>query len=216
MSAARTTDWVTAPVSTMPLPRVAATSVEMSAPKMLATAAIARATVGLSARVEMDVAIAFAESWKPFVKSKRSAVAITTKSKLALKEPPRSPRRAEDATAGTRAVRRIYRHAPGRGGYRRTAATALPASAKSAPAPTRLMVLRTLMALCSARITPSPRGNCHRVIPDTCPWTVGRVTGKISRAAGIGDGCRDSPVSLSHRAPAAVPPPPRRGPSAAP
>src|SRR5205823_13994464 len=32
-----------------------------------------------------------------------------------------------------------------RGDYSRTAATALPASAKSAPAPTRLMVLRTLM-----------------------------------------------------------------------
>src|SRR3954469_23430377 len=89
IKAARTTDWVTAPGSTMPLPRVAATSVEMSAPNTFATAAIARATVGLSARVEMDVAIAFAESWKPFVKSKRSAVAMTMKSRLALKEPPR-------------------------------------------------------------------------------------------------------------------------------
>src|SRR4051812_38760048 len=113
MSAARTTDCVTAPVSTMPFPRVAATSVEMSAPKTLATAAIARATVGLSARVEIDVAIAFAESWKPFVKSKRSAVAMTTKSRLALKEPPRRQGRAEDATPRTWAVRRIYRPAQG-------------------------------------------------------------------------------------------------------
>src|SRR5256885_7512121 len=55
MSAARTTDWVTAPVSTMPLPRADATSVEMSAPKTLAIAAIASAMVGLSARVQMDV-----------------------------------------------------------------------------------------------------------------------------------------------------------------
>jgi hypothetical protein len=31
----------------------------------------------------MDVAIAFAESWKPFVKSKSSAVATTTTSRVA-------------------------------------------------------------------------------------------------------------------------------------
>src|SRR4051812_26227947 len=49
--AARTTDWVTTPGSTMPFPRVAATSVEIRAPRTLATAAIASATVGLSARV---------------------------------------------------------------------------------------------------------------------------------------------------------------------
>ncbi len=51
----------------MPLPTVAATSVEMSAPITFITAARASATRGVSALVEMDVAIAFAESWKPLV-----------------------------------------------------------------------------------------------------------------------------------------------------
>ena len=89
---------------------------------------------------------------------------MTTKSRLALKEPPRRQGRAEDATPGTLAVRRIDRPYRPRG-YRRTAATALPASAKSAPAPTRLMVLRTLMLLCLARITPTLHEMCHLVIP---------------------------------------------------
>src|SRR5205823_3879701 len=153
---------------------VDATSVEMRAPRTLATAAIASAMVGLSARVEMEVAIAFAESWNPFVKSKRSAVATTTKSRPALKEPPRPQERAEDAIAGSEA------RSSG-GDYSRTAATALPASAKSAPAPTRLMVLRTLMLPFLARITPTSRENCHLVIPDTCPRSVAPWTGKISR-----------------------------------
>ena len=78
ISAASTTSWDTTPVSTMPLPSVAATSVEMSAPTTFATAAIPRATPGRRARVEMDVAMAFAESWNPLVKSKRRAVATTT------------------------------------------------------------------------------------------------------------------------------------------
>ena len=47
--------------------KVAATSVEMSAPTTFMTAAIANATRGVSARVEIDVAIAFPASWKPFV-----------------------------------------------------------------------------------------------------------------------------------------------------
>jgi hypothetical protein len=39
---------------------------------------MATATFGRSAPVAMDVAMAFAVSWKPFVKSKTSAVATTT------------------------------------------------------------------------------------------------------------------------------------------
>ena len=85
ISAASTTSWDTTPVSTMPLPSVAATSVEMSAPTTFATAAIPRATPGRRARVEMDVAMAFAESWNPLVKSKRRAVATTTRSRLPVK-----------------------------------------------------------------------------------------------------------------------------------
>ena len=61
-SAASTTTWVTACVSTIPFPSVEATSVEMSAPSTFASAAIPSATPGRSARVEMDVAMAFAES----------------------------------------------------------------------------------------------------------------------------------------------------------
>src|SRR5437879_4651781 len=77
--AERTTSWETALGSTMPLPRVDATSVETSAPRTFATAAMPRATPGRRARVEIDVAMAFAESWKPLVKSKRRAVATTTR-----------------------------------------------------------------------------------------------------------------------------------------
>src|SRR5229473_1313468 len=46
MSAASTTNWETALVSTMPLPRVAATSVEISAPTTFATAAMPSAAAG--------------------------------------------------------------------------------------------------------------------------------------------------------------------------
>src|SRR3954447_8981905 len=53
--------------SMMPAPTVAATLVEMSAPTTFMTAASPSATRGVSALVEIDVAIAFAESWKPFV-----------------------------------------------------------------------------------------------------------------------------------------------------
>ena len=65
----------------MPLPIVFATSVEMSAPTTFATAAIASATRGVRALVEIDVAIALAESWKPLVKSKpRATTTMTTTS----------------------------------------------------------------------------------------------------------------------------------------
>src|SRR5690349_22763481 len=51
----------------MPDPMVAATLLPKKAPKRLATAAIASATRGVSARVETEVAIALAASWKPLV-----------------------------------------------------------------------------------------------------------------------------------------------------
>ena len=66
--------------STIPLATVAATLKEMKAPTKLRTAAIATAWRGESARVETLVAIEFAVSWKPFVKSKNSATATTTTS----------------------------------------------------------------------------------------------------------------------------------------
>ena len=66
--------------STMPFATVAATLKEMKAPTKLRTAAIATAGRGESARVETLVAIEFAVSWKPFVKSKNSATATTTTS----------------------------------------------------------------------------------------------------------------------------------------
>ena len=51
----------------MTLPTVLATSCPRSAPAKFITAASDRATRGVSARVETEVAIAFAASWKPFV-----------------------------------------------------------------------------------------------------------------------------------------------------
>ena len=50
-----------------PAPTVAATLVETSAPTTFMTAASASAARGVSAFVEIDVAIAFAASWKPLV-----------------------------------------------------------------------------------------------------------------------------------------------------
>jgi hypothetical protein len=63
--------------STIPWPTVAATSSEMNAPTKLRIAANPTATRGGIARVEIEVATTFAVSWKPFVKSNASAVAIT-------------------------------------------------------------------------------------------------------------------------------------------
>jgi 2-keto-4-pentenoate hydratase len=57
---------------------VAATFVEMSAPITFITAAIVSATRGVSARVEIEVAIALAESWNPLVKSNPSATTTMT------------------------------------------------------------------------------------------------------------------------------------------
>src|SRR3954447_16698864 len=53
--------------SMIPEPIVAATFPPKKAPNRLAIAAIARATRGLRARVEIEVAMAFAASWKPLV-----------------------------------------------------------------------------------------------------------------------------------------------------
>ena len=53
--------------SMMPLPTVLATSVPRKAPTRFITAAMTSATRGVSARVDTEVAIAFAASWKPLV-----------------------------------------------------------------------------------------------------------------------------------------------------
>ena len=51
----------------MPLPMVLATSTEIRAPNTLKNAAMPSAMRGVSARVEIEVAMALAESWKPLV-----------------------------------------------------------------------------------------------------------------------------------------------------
>ena len=56
---------------------VAATLSDRKAPTKFRTAESATAARGLSARVEIEVATAFAVSWKPLVKSNASAVATT-------------------------------------------------------------------------------------------------------------------------------------------
>src|SRR3954447_1011112 len=74
---ANTVSSVIVPASTMPLAIVAATSSDRKAPTKFSVAVIATATRGVIARVDTDVAIAFAVSWKPLVKSKAIAVATT-------------------------------------------------------------------------------------------------------------------------------------------
>ena len=54
-------------VSMMPEPMVLATLPPKKAPKRLAIAAMPSATRGVSARVETEVAMALAASWKPLV-----------------------------------------------------------------------------------------------------------------------------------------------------
>ena len=63
---------------TMPPEMVLATSVDRNAPATLRMAAINTAVRGRNAPVATEVPIAFALSWKPLVKSKNSAVTITT------------------------------------------------------------------------------------------------------------------------------------------
>src|SRR5918911_3986812 len=77
-SAASTVCCVARPVSIRPLPTVFATAVVRKAPARFATAARTTAVRGDSARVPTAVAIEFAVSWKPFVKSKQSAMTTTT------------------------------------------------------------------------------------------------------------------------------------------
>src|SRR5215213_7227717 len=61
---AKTISGVIRSASTMPLATVAATLSDRKAPTKFRTADRATATRGLSARVEMEVATAFAVSWK--------------------------------------------------------------------------------------------------------------------------------------------------------
>src|SRR4051794_33938391 len=63
--------------STMPDAIVAATASERNAPTKFSAAAIVTAERGPIARVEIDVATAFAVSWNPLVKSKARAVPTT-------------------------------------------------------------------------------------------------------------------------------------------
>ena len=74
---ANTTVGVIAPAETMSCATVAATASDTKAPTKLRIAAKPTARRGGIARVEIDVATTFAVSWKPFVKSKASAVATT-------------------------------------------------------------------------------------------------------------------------------------------
>src|SRR5713101_3638309 len=70
-TAASTVFGVARPVSMIPFPTVFATAVVTKAPARLAIAAIRTASLGERARVEIEVATAFAVSWKPDRKSTR-------------------------------------------------------------------------------------------------------------------------------------------------
>src|SRR6185312_16830201 len=63
--------------STIPLAIVAATLIEMNAPTKFRHAEMITAVRGFSAPVAIEVAIAFAVSWNPLVKSNATAAAIT-------------------------------------------------------------------------------------------------------------------------------------------
>src|SRR5215208_3565306 len=77
ISPAKTTSRVMSSGLTMPVAIVAATCSDRNAPTKFRIAASVTATRGAIARVEIDVATAFAVSWKPLVKSNASAVATT-------------------------------------------------------------------------------------------------------------------------------------------
>ena len=70
----------------MPLAMVAATATDRNAPIRFSTAASATAIRGRSARVAMVVAIAFAVSWKPLVKSNTNAVATVRITRPSIKQ----------------------------------------------------------------------------------------------------------------------------------
>src|SRR5690606_5705717 len=78
ISAEITRSWVATSGGTIPRPTVLATAVPVSAPTTLRMAAMATALPGVSTRVATDVAMAFAVSWNPLMKSKASARATTT------------------------------------------------------------------------------------------------------------------------------------------
>src|ERR1700722_9065499 len=80
---AATTVRVTSLVLTRPLAMVAATARERNAPTRLSRPDRATATLGSSALVAIDVAIALPVSWKPLVKSKPRAV-MTTRTRIAV------------------------------------------------------------------------------------------------------------------------------------
>src|SRR5207244_5779018 len=76
-SAAKITAWSTASGATIPFPTVVATATpKPKAATKLKNAAHATAMRGVSTRVETTVAIEFAASWKPFMKSKARATRI--------------------------------------------------------------------------------------------------------------------------------------------
>src|SRR5579884_568438 len=77
-SAARIMRSVTWPGGAMPVPMVAATLRVTKAPTKFITAERSTAARGERAWVETEVAMALAVSWKPLVKSKKRAMAITT------------------------------------------------------------------------------------------------------------------------------------------
>src|SRR5512143_2680981 len=70
--------WDTYAGSTIPFPMVVATCVETSAPTKFSPAAMRMAFRIERARVEMQVAMALAVSWKPLMKSNASAATITS------------------------------------------------------------------------------------------------------------------------------------------
>ena len=81
-SAASTVFGVASDVSMIPFPTVFATAAVTKTPAKFAIDAISTAIRGESARVETEVATAFAVSWKPFVKSNASANATVTTSSV--------------------------------------------------------------------------------------------------------------------------------------
>src|SRR5215203_1971227 len=81
--ASRTSREITS-ASTIPLATVAATFRETNAPAKLRTAELSTAARGPSAPVDTLVAIEFAVSWKPLVKSKNSATTTTATSRRVL------------------------------------------------------------------------------------------------------------------------------------
>jgi hypothetical protein len=79
---ASSTSSVIASGLTMSFATVAATLIETKAPAKFRTAAMSTAARGPSAPVDTLVAIEFAVSWKPFVKSKKSATTMTATSRM--------------------------------------------------------------------------------------------------------------------------------------